>query len=120
MCVGGVCVCVVVVVCVGVGVCVVVGCNDCESTAVTENYDPGHIRRDLFRNPTQPDVSLQCCQRAISTCQFADHRFRIVTEWVVDVILLQVGLKCFSMRMTFDLLDELLNAEIFCFFHNCM
>ena len=24
------------------------------------------------------------------------------------------------MRMTFDLFDELLNAEIFCFFHNCM
>ena len=29
-------------------------------------------------------------------------------------------MKCFSMRMTFDLLDELLNAEIFCFLHNCM
>ena len=38
----------------------------------------------------------------------------------MDVILLQVGLKCFSMRMTFDLFDELLNSEIFCFFHNCM
>ena len=46
----------------------------------------------------------------------ANHHFRIVTEWVVDVILLQIGFKCFSMRMTLDLLDELLNAEIFCFF----
>ena len=35
-------------------------------------------------------------------------------------ILLQVGLKCFSMRMTFDLFDKLLNSEMFCFFHNCM
>ena len=29
-------------------------------------------------------------------------------------------MKCFSMRMTFDLLDKLLNSEMFCFFHNCM
>ena len=46
--------------------------------------------------------------------QFADHRLRIVAEWVVDDILLQVGLKCFSMRMTFDLLHKLLNSEMFC------
>ena len=52
--------------------------------------------------------------------QFTDHLFRIIAEWVVDVILLQVGLMCFSMRMIFVLLHELLNAEIFCFFHNCM
>ena len=52
--------------------------------------------------------------------QFADHRLRIVAEWVVDVILLRVGLKCLSMRMIFDLFDELLNSEMFCFFHNCM
>ena len=45
---------------------------------------------------------------------------RILAEWVVDVSLLQVGLKCFSMRMTIYLLDKLLNAEIFCLFHNCM
>ena len=37
-------------------------------------------------------------------CPFHEYRFRIVTEWVVDVILLQVGLKCLSMRMTLDLL----------------
>ena len=43
-----------------------------------------------------------------------------VTTWVVDVILLQVGLKCFSMRMTLDLLHELANAEVLCLFHNCM
>ena len=55
-----------------------------------------------------------------SFAQLADHRLRIVAEGVVDVILLQVGLKCFSMKMTFDFLDELLNAEMFCFFHNCM
>ena len=35
-----------------------------------------------------------------------NHCFRIVAEWVVDVILLQVCLKCFSM-MTRDLLHEL-------------
>ena len=29
-------------------------------------------------------------------------------------------MKCFWMRMTFDLFDELLNSEMFCFFHNCM
>ena len=46
--------------------------------------------------------------------QFADHRLRIVAKWVVAVVLLQVGLKCFSMRMTFDLIDELLNSEMFC------
>ena len=47
-----------------------------------------------------------------------DHRLRIVAEWVVDVILLQVGLKCFSMRMTFDPFDKLLNSEMFCSYHN--
>ena len=46
--------------------------------------------------------------------------FELLLNGLVDVILLQVGLKCFSMRMTFDLLDELLNAEVFCVFHNCM
>ena len=51
---------------------------------------------------------------------FADHRLRFFAEWVVDVILLQVGMKCFSMRMIFDLLCKLLNSEMFCFFHNCM
>ena len=51
---------------------------------------------------------------------FTNHRFRIVTEWVVDVILLQVGLKCTSMRMSLDLLHEFANTEVFCFFHNCM
>ena len=29
-------------------------------------------------------------------------------------------MKCFSMRMIFDLFHTLLNSEIFCFFHNCM
>ena len=29
-------------------------------------------------------------------------------------------MKCFSMRMIFDLLHKLLNSEMFCFFHNCM
>ena len=28
--------------------------------------------------------------------------------------------KCFSMRMTLDLLHELANTEVFCLFHNCM
>ena len=51
---------------------------------------------------------------------FTNHCFRIVTEWVVDVILLQVGMKCFSMRMTLDLLHELANTKVFCLFHNCM
>ena len=32
--------------------------------------------------------------------KFTDHRLRIVAEWVVDDILLQIGLKCFSMRVT--------------------
>ena len=45
---------------------------------------------------------------------FTNHRFRVVTEWVVVVILLQFGL------MTLDLLHELQNAEVFCLFHNCM
>ena len=51
---------------------------------------------------------------------FTNHRLRFVTKWVVGVILLQLGLKCFSMRMTLDLLHELANAEIFCLFHTCM
>ena len=34
-----------------------------------------------------------------------------IAEWVVDVIMLQVGFKCFSMRMTFDLFDKLLNTK---------
>ena len=51
--------------------------------------------------------------------QFADHRLRNA-EWVVDVILLQIGLTwCFSIRMIFDLLYKLLNSEMFCYFHNC-
>ena len=33
---------------------------------------------------------------------------------------MEVGLKCFSMRMTLDLLDEFANTEVFCLFHNCM
>ena len=52
--------------------------------------------------------------------QFADHLLRVFAERTVDVILLQVGLKRSSMRMTFDLFDELLNTEMFCIFHNCM
>ena len=51
---------------------------------------------------------------------FTNHLLRIFTKWVVDVILLQVGLKCFSMRITLDLLHELLNAAVFGLFHNCM
>ena len=39
-------------------------------------------------------------------------------HWMV--ILLQIGLKCFSMRMTLDLLHEFANTEVFCLFHNCM
>ena len=44
--------------------------------------------------------------------------FQIVAEWVVDVILLQVGLKCCSMRMIFDFFYKLLNSEMFCFLDN--
>ena len=44
-------------------------------------------------------------------CPFTNHRFRIVTEWVEDVILQQIGLKCFSMRMTLDLLHEFANTK---------
>ena len=51
---------------------------------------------------------------------FTNHRIRMVAEWVADVTLLQIGLKRLSMRVTLDHLDELLNAEIFCFLHNCM
>ena len=43
--------------------------------------------------------------------QFADHLLRFFAEWVLDVILLQVGMKCFSMRMIFDLFHKLLNSE---------
>ena len=43
-----------------------------------------------------------------------------VTIWVVDVILLQIGLKCFSMRMTLDLLHKFADAKVLCLFHNCM
>ena len=46
--------------------------------------------------------------------------FALALDWVVDVILLQVGLKCFSMRDDFRSFDELLNSEMFCFFHKCM
>ena len=35
---------------------------------------------------------------------------------VVGVILLQIGLKCFSIRMTLGLLYELVNTEVLCFF----
>ena len=51
---------------------------------------------------------------------FTNHRFQFVTGWVVGVILLQIGLKCLSMRMTLDLLHEFANTEVFCLFHNCM
>ena len=54
-------------------------------------------------------------------CPFhGSSAFELLLNGLYDVILLQVGLKCFSMRMTFDLFDDLLNAKIFCFFHNCM
>ena len=33
--------------------------------------------------------------------------FEFFAEWVVNVILMQVGMKCFSMRMIFDLFDKL-------------
>ena len=46
--------------------------------------------------------------------------FDFFTKLVVDVILLQIGLKCFSMRMTLDLLHEYANTEVSCLFHNCM
>ena len=45
---------------------------------------------------------------------------RIFAEWVVDVFLLQIGMKCFSMTMIVDFFHKLLNSEMFCFFHNCM
>ena len=37
---------------------------------------------------------------------------------VVDAILLQIGLKCFSTRMTLDLFHEFANTEVLCLFHN--
>ena len=46
--------------------------------------------------------------------------FELFAEWVVDVILLQIGMKCFAMRMIFDLFHKLLISEMYCFFHNCM
>ena len=45
---------------------------------------------------------------------FTNHLLWFVTDWVVGVVLLQIGLKCVSMRMT------LANTEVFCLFHNCM
>ena len=42
--------------------------------------------------------------------EFANHLFRIFAEWIVDVFLLQVGMKCFSMRMSFDPYYKLLNS----------
>ena len=51
--------------------------------------------------------------------QFADHLLRFVAEWVVDVILLQVGLRCSSMKMIFDPFYKLMNSEMLCFFDNC-
>ena len=49
-----------------------------------------------------------------------DHLFRMIAEWVVDDIVLQIGMKCFSLKMIFDLFDELLIANNFFSFHNCM
>ena len=43
-----------------------------------------------------------------------------ITEWVVGVVMLQISLKCLSMRMTLDLLREFANTEVLCLFHNCM
>ena len=52
--------------------------------------------------------TLYCCvvshnSNKLHITQLADHRLRIFAEWIVDVILLQVDTKCFSMRMSFDL-----------------
>ena len=41
---------------------------ECESTAVAEKYDPSHIHRDLYRNPTRPDVQ----SPVLSTCNQQD------------------------------------------------
>ena len=49
-----------------------------------------------------------------------NHLLGLFTKCVADVILLQIGLKCFSMRITLDLLDEFANTEVICLFHNCM
>ena len=53
-------------------------------------------------------------------CPFHESSLSNCHKWVVDVILLQIGLKSLSMRMTLDLLHELANAEVVCLFHNCM
>ena len=58
--------------------------------------------------------------RIVLHCPFHECRFRIVTKWVADVILLQFGLKCFSMRMTLDFLHEFAITEVISLSHNCM
>ena len=52
--------------------------------------------------------------------QFADQLLRIFPAWVANVVLLQVGMKCCSMRMSFDPFDEFSNSEMFCFHYNCV
>ena len=67
--------------------------------------------------------SLHCTLGIVShnlSSHFTNHRFRFVTEWVVGAVLLQIGLKSSSMRMTLDLLHEFANTDFFCLFHNCM
>ena len=44
--------------------------------------------------------------------------FEFFAESIVDVILLQIGLKCCSIRMIFDPLHKPLNSEMFCFLYN--
>ena len=63
------------------------------------------------------DNSLISTKKTVGTCFFGviSHdlnnstlpnsrimAFEFLAQWIVDVVLLQVGLKCFSMKMTFD------------------
>ena len=53
-------------------------------------------------------------------CPCPESSSLIFTKWVVSIILLLIGLKILSMRVTLDLLHELTNTKIFGLFHKCM
>ena len=74
--------------------------------AVNQALSAGAVHNSLIpRKKTLGTLYFWCSfaqLEQLHIAQFADHLLRFLAEWVVDAILLQVGLKCFSMRMIFD------------------
>ena len=94
--------------------------GDCIQSPLTKIFTGFAFNKEMSTSAI--DHSLIPTRRHSEHCTFGivSHNSNNFKLPISRIIAFESSLKCFSMKMTLDLIHEFSNSEVFCLFHNCM